>query len=457
MKSMRASIVLLPRLVRFRDAPAYLGMDRNRFNAEVRPFLTKIPIGQQGIAFDRLELDAWVEDYISRNGRPAKRSELWDARKSPGLKKRGRIWWIDKKIKGYGRLAESCSTDNLEEAERYLAHRINEIRQAVVYGIRPTRTFEQAAVKYLNDYQHKKSLERDVYAFKRIMPHIGDLSLDRIHNDTLAQYRQARRADGVTAGTINKELSCIRRILNLAARVWRHDNGMSWLDSPPLIEMEKGPARKPYPLSWEEQDRLFTELPGHLQRMALYKVNTGCREQEVCQLRWDWEVKLPELETSVFVLPSNDQFQTKNSQERIVVLNSIARRVVDERRGKHPEFVFTYKGNYLYNMLNSAWRRARERSKLPGFRVHDLRHTFGHRLRAAGVGYEDRQDLLGHKSERITTHYSAPDIARLIEAAEKVCERRPNTVLRVAAHTILTQSVTQNGSGRIDHMQVVDV
>ena len=110
-------------------------------------------------------------------------------KKSPGLKKRGRIWWIDKKIKGYGRLAESCSTDNLEEAERYLAHRINEIRQAVVYGIRPTRTFEQAAVKYLNDYQHKKSLERDVYAFKRIMPHIGDLTLDRIHNDTLAQYR----------------------------------------------------------------------------------------------------------------------------------------------------------------------------------------------------------------------------------------------------------------------------
>jgi len=72
MNSNCAPIVLLPRLVRFRDAPAYLGMDRNRFNAEVRPFLTKIPIGQQGIAFDRLELDAWVEDYVSRNGRRPK-------------------------------------------------------------------------------------------------------------------------------------------------------------------------------------------------------------------------------------------------------------------------------------------------------------------------------------------------------------------------------------------------
>ena len=78
MKFVRASIALLPRLVRLRDAPAYLGMDRNRFNREVRPHLTRIPIGQQGVAFDRLELDAWVEDYISRNGRRPKAPKLED-------------------------------------------------------------------------------------------------------------------------------------------------------------------------------------------------------------------------------------------------------------------------------------------------------------------------------------------------------------------------------------------
>ena len=65
-------------------------------------------------------------------------------------------------------------------------------------------------------------------------------------------------------------------------------------------------------------------------------------------------------------------------------------------------------------------------------RVHDLRHTFGHRLRAAGVGFEDRQDLLGHKSGRITTHYSAPDLHRLVEAVETLVERRRATVLRIA-------------------------
>ena len=63
-----------PRLLRLRDAPDYLGMDRNRFNAEVRPELTEIPIGEQGVAFDRLDLDAWVDEYKSRNGRPGQRS-----------------------------------------------------------------------------------------------------------------------------------------------------------------------------------------------------------------------------------------------------------------------------------------------------------------------------------------------------------------------------------------------
>jgi hypothetical protein len=74
---------IAPRLIRFRDAPRYLGMDRNRFNAEVRPSLTEIPIGRQGIAFDRLELDAWVDDYAARNGRPRrwKGEQSWDARK----------------------------------------------------------------------------------------------------------------------------------------------------------------------------------------------------------------------------------------------------------------------------------------------------------------------------------------------------------------------------------------
>ena len=69
-----------PRIIRFRDAPLYLVMDRNRFNAEVRPYVTEVPIGKQGVGFDRLELDAWLDDYIARNGRPAPKGfQQWDA------------------------------------------------------------------------------------------------------------------------------------------------------------------------------------------------------------------------------------------------------------------------------------------------------------------------------------------------------------------------------------------
>ena len=53
--------------------------------------------------------------------------------------------------------------------------------------------------------------------------------------------------------------------------------------------------------------------------------------------------------------------------------------------------------------------------------MHDLKHTYGHRLRAAGVGFEDRKLLLGHKAGHITTHYSAPETGTLIEASEKAC------------------------------------
>ncbi len=65
------------RFYRRRDAPLYLGMDRNRFDKEVRPYLTVIPIGKQGIAFDRLELDEWADHYGSRNGRPPIKEAIW--------------------------------------------------------------------------------------------------------------------------------------------------------------------------------------------------------------------------------------------------------------------------------------------------------------------------------------------------------------------------------------------
>jgi hypothetical protein len=90
-----------PRLIRLRDAPHYLGMDPNRFNAEVRPYLVEIPIGRQGIAFDRLDLDAWVDQYKDRNGRPGKAiggKPLWDRKFRQGSSKEVKSGTSEKRL-----------------------------------------------------------------------------------------------------------------------------------------------------------------------------------------------------------------------------------------------------------------------------------------------------------------------------------------------------------------------
>jgi integrase len=85
-------------------------------------------------------------------------------------------------------------------------------------------------------------------------------------------------------------------------------------------------------------------------------------------------------------------------------------------------------------MMTSAWKRARVRVGLPQVRVHDLKHTVGRRLRSAGVSFEDRLDLLGHRSGRITTHYSAAELSRLIAAADSVSERHRNHAELLVLH-----------------------
>ena len=341
-------------------------------------------------------------------------------KRSPGLRDRGGIWHIEKQILGR-KVFESTGTRDLEEAELILARRIEEIRHAAIFGVRPKRPFRDAATRYLEENMHLASIGDAAMHLRHLDPYIGDLSLDRVHLGTLQGFIKDRQGQGVKNRTVNAGLSLVRRILNLSSRLWRDENGLTWLEAPPLIQMlPLTDGRKPSPLSWEEQRRLFQVLPDHLARMCLFKVNTGCREQEVCGLRWDWEVPVPELNTSVFIVPGA---RVKNREDRLVVLNRVSRSVIEGQRRIHPEFVFTFKGKPIQCINNSGWQRARREVGLEFVRVHDLKHTFGRRLRAAGVPLETRRVLLGHTNGDITTLYSAPELEELIAASERVCEQ----------------------------------
>jgi len=329
-----------------------------------------------------------------------------------------------------------------QQAEEYLAARVEAIRRQKLYGERPQKTFREAAIRYLRENGANASIDDDAWHIDLVDPWIGELPLQQVHDGTLEPFKAHRlKVDKVSPTTLKRTLEVVRKIVNASARSYRDDRGNTWLPTAPLLTMPSLNPRKPYALSWEEQRELFGRLPRHLARMALFAVNTGCREQEVCRLRWEWEQRFPELGASVFVIPANfggrrRNSGVKNGEDRLVVLNRVARSVIEECRGQHPQFVFVYlqrKGRRyepVSRMNNTAWQRARDVCQLP-VRVHDLKHTFGRRLRAAGVGLETRRVLLGHKNDDITVHYSPAEVRELLEAVERLAETPPTTLLKV--------------------------
>lgn len=314
-----------------------------------------------------------------------------------------------------------------------LAYLIEQIRQQHIYGQRPRYKFLEAAAKYLKENQHKASIREDARYLEHLASWIGDRYIDTITIHSLQHYIKHRREnDNIKIRTINYALQTVRRVLNLAASEWIDENGLSWLHTAPKIKLLKETdKRAPYPLSWEEQDILLAELPEHVKNIALFAINTGCREKVIRTLRWEWEVPVPELSTSVFIVPgyiidgTNKTIRNvKNGEDRLVILNKVAKAIVDRLRGRNSEYVFTYNGRPIATSINnSAWQKATKRCSIP-VRIHDLKHTFGRRLRAAGVSFEDRQDLLGHKSNRITTHYSVAELGNLVKATNLACDRR---------------------------------
>lgn len=338
---------------------------------------------------------------------------------------------IDKRIDGLGRVRRRFTANTWQQAE---AEYHKAIAAAKIEAAAPKlRTFREAATKYLNE-ETKSSLARDAECLANLDPWIGSLALNQIHQGSLQAYIEHRREQGVKSATVVRELAVVRRILTLASRVWRDLDNEPWLTVAPLLRMpDWNDAAKPYPLSIDEQSRFLKELPAHLADMALFAVHTGVRENLVAELRWDWEIKVPEIGSSVFLVPG--EF-TKNGTTCLIVLNSIAQKVVESRRGKNQAYVFDYRGKPVYRMHNTAWKKAWLRAGLPvGSDVlsgpHNLRHTFARRLRLARVPLETRKVLMHHIDGDITVHYSPAEVGELLNAVEGLTKLDGVTMLRL--------------------------
>jgi integrase len=336
-------------------------------------------------------------------------------------------WWRKDRFRqrGFG---------SFEEAERWLIAQLAAKREVVVHGAREVRTFEAAAAHYVTVFQDKTSIATEIYLLDSVMPFIEALELHQVHDATLAPYVSARLEAGRSHKTINLALGVVRRILNLAATQWRDESGRTWLPQAPKITMLPlvGHQREPQPITWAAQRGLLPKLPDHLARMSLFILNTGVRDDVVCSLEWEWEIKVPELGISVFEVPRQHVKGQKRS--RVVVCNSVAQSVIEAVRGQHEKYVFVYRRERVKNtdlppkmafrrigtMNNTAWQRAREEAGLGDLHVHDLRHTVGMRLREAGVSSETISDLLWHSTGSMTLHYSVAQIVELHGALELI-------------------------------------
>jgi predicted DNA-binding transcriptional regulator AlpA len=141
--------VIQPRVIRAKDAPKYLGVDKNRFYLEIKPRLrpVKMPGAKsRAIGYDRLELDAWWEEYkaVGRS-----KEDEWNAKSqtvSSGDQKPGggfyKSIYFKKMYRGHF-LRDSCKTSDPEEAKRKLRKWMTGIDRSGRFGRAAEKDFQR--------------------------------------------------------------------------------------------------------------------------------------------------------------------------------------------------------------------------------------------------------------------------------------------------------------------------
>jgi integrase len=172
-----------------------------------------------------------------------------------------------------------------------------------------------------------------------------------------------KKGEGVKPATVNRVMEVLRAILRKCADEWE------WIDRAPKVRMLKEPLRRIRYLSREEARRLLGCLPPHMADMAAFALSTGLRRANVTGLRWD-QVDMENRRALVHP----DEAKTRRAIP--VPLNDDAMKVIARQVGKHPELVFSFRGQQVHQVSTKAWYRALQRAGISDFRWHDLRHTW---------------------------------------------------------------------------------
>jgi integrase len=319
--------------------------------------------------------------------------------------KKGRSWYIDYYLKGVRKRKKIGPSKHV--AELALAQVQVKIAKGEYLGIYDDKriTLAQFSEEYLAYARANKapmSVRRDLISLVPLSAAFPDY-LSAITTKTIEEYK-VRRLQTVKPATINKELALLKHMFTKAIE-WGY---VKQNPAKPVKLLKEPPGRLRY-LTPEELIRLLEACAPHLKPIVLTAVHTGMRRREILSLRWA-DV---DLRKRMITLT-----KTKNNERRICPINGqLAAVLRTVPRHVESPYVFCDREGQPYDRIDNGFRRACKRAGIVDFRFHDLRHTFASHLIMRGANLRSVQELLGHKTGKMTvryTHLSTPHLQETV-------------------------------------------
>jgi len=269
-------------------------------------------------------------------------------------------------------------------------------------------TFAEISEMFVEGYakRAKVSWRTDDYRLHKIKAFFEGVSVSEIDESKILEFREARLKDGISRLTANREIALLKKMFS-----WAVEKGFLKENPARRVKMfsERDTARDRV-LAPREEERLFSELSGHLKALVFMAINTGLRLGELLALAWtsiDFERKRIKIE------------RTKSKRARFVGLNSaLVPELVEMKSRAKSRLVFPLNRSSVRTGFENACRKA----EIEGFTFHDLRRTFGTRLLERGVDLITIQKLYGHASVLVTQNYLHPTDELAQEAVESLVE-----------------------------------
>lgn len=324
------------------------------------------------------------------------------------LYKRGKTYWIDITVGGR-RVRRSAGTSDRKAAQELHAKLSNQAWRQESLGEKPRRVFDEAALRWLQDKAHKRSIKSDAQRIVYWRKHFDGLFIDQITADMIYEKvskLQTRYGRQPSNATKNRYAVLIQSILRRAVK-W------GWLTHAPMLEMLPENNKRKTFYTPEQARLLLAHLPeAHKAPVALAFL-TGLRKSNVYGLRWD----AVDLKRGLAWVHADEAKAGKNIT---VPLNSDAKALLAgllaKRVGDHP-LVF----GDLKPILTKAWRRTLKEAGIPpGLRFHDTRHSFASWHIMAGTDKKTVQELAGWTSPAMIERYVHLTDDHLAGASERL-------------------------------------